>query len=248
MVDVAEAELSAGRTSPPVGDSGWVSIRGLSKAFPAASGGPVRALSEVDLDVRRGVAVALTGPSGSGKSTLLHLLGAMLPADSGRIVVDGEDVAAMRRRELVTYRRTVGFVFQRFQLLPALSALGNVLAPVLPSRPGPDIRDRATQLLTRVGLGDRLDAVPSKLSGGQQQRVAIARALLSRPRLLLADEPTGNLDSATGSQILDLLLEARDQDGVTLVVATHDVAVAERCGRVVALRDGRISSDRVASP
>jgi putative ABC transport system ATP-binding protein len=201
-------------------------------------------LSDVDLDIQRGAAVALTGPSGSGKSTLLHLLGAMLPADAGRIVVDGQDVAAMRRRELVSYRRTVGFVFQRFQLLPALSALGNVLAPVLPSRPGPEVQDRAAQLLTRVGLADRLDAVPSKLSGGQQQRVAIARALLSRPRLLLADEPTGNLDSATGSQILDLLLEARDQDEVTLVVATHDVAVAERCDRVVALRDGKITSDQ----
>ena len=241
---MAGAELSAGQTTPAAGDSVLVSVRELSKAFPAASGGPVRALSDVDLDIQRGAAVALTGPSGSGKSTLLHLLGAMLPADAGRIVVDGQDVAAMRRRELVSYRRTVGFVFQRFQLLPALSALGNVLAPVLPSRPGPEVQDRAAQLLTRVGLADRLDAVPSKLSGGQQQRVAIARALLSRPRLLLADEPTGNLDSATGSQILDLLLEARDQDEVTLVVATHDVAVAERCDRVVALRDGKITSDQ----
>jgi putative ABC transport system ATP-binding protein len=220
-----------------------VSIHQLSKTFLGAADQAVSALSDVDLDIPPGAVVGLMGPSGSGKSTLLHLIGAMLPPDSGTILVDGEDITAMRRKQLVEYRRTVGFVFQRFQLLPALSVLGNVLAPVLPMRPGTEVRDRAVELLTRVGLQDRLDAVPSKLSGGQQQRVAIARALLNQPRLLLADEPTGNLDSTTGAQILDLLLEARDHDDVTVVVATHDADVARRCDRVVRLRDGEIVSN-----
>lgn len=237
------AESSPTHQTAAINEADLVSIRDLGKGFPTASGEPVRALSDVDLDISRGAVVALMGPSGSGKSTLLHLLGAMLPADSGRILVDGQDIVTMRRHDLVAYRRTVGFVFQRFQLLPALSVLGNVLAPVLPMRPGKDVRDRAVQLLGRVGLADRLDAVPSKLSGGQQQRVAIARALLSRPRLLLADEPTGNLDSTTGRLIIDLLLEARDRDEVTVVIATHDATVAERCDCVVALSDGRITGD-----
>lgn len=236
-------ESSPTHQTAAINEAVLVSLRDLCKGFPTASGEPVRVLSDIDLDISSGAVVALMGPSGSGKSTLLHLLGAMLPADSGRILVDGQDIVAMRRRDLVAYRRTVGFVFQRFQLLPALSVLGNVLAPVLPMRPGKDVRERAVQLLDRVGLADRLDAIPSKLSGGQQQRVAIARAVLSRPRLLLADEPTGNLDSTTGRQILDLLLEARDQDEVTVVIATHDAAVAERCDGVVALSDGRVVGD-----
>lgn len=214
----------------------------VSRSFGTPGGDLVHAVRDVDLTVSKGEAVAFMGPSGSGKSTLLHLLGAMLSPDSGSIRVDGEDVAAMSRRELVAYRRTVGFVFQRFQLLPALSALGNVMAPVLPYRKARRVRPEAMGLLDSVGLGDRTDAVPAKLSGGQQQRVAIARALVNTPRLLLADEPTGNLDSDTGGRIIDLLLAARDRDQVTVVIATHDESVADRCDRVVRLHDGRLVS------
>ncbi|MGI8694655.1 MAG: ABC transporter ATP-binding protein, partial [Geodermatophilaceae bacterium] len=233
------AEQDSGRDRPTAVEP-LVLMDSVSRYFPNPSGEPVRALVDVSLQIEAGEVVAFMGPSGSGKSTLLHLLGAMLPPDSGRIVVGGSDVAAMKRGELVAYRRTIGFVFQRFQLLPALSALGNVMAPVLPYRRGREVRPRAAELLETVGLGERTDAVPAKLSGGQQQRVAIARALINTPRLVLADEPTGNLDSDTGAQIVDLLLKLRDDDGVTLVVATHDEAVASRCDRVVRLRDGRV--------
>jgi len=221
-------------------DEPLVRMEDVSRSFPSPSGEAVHALVEVSVEIDAGAVVAFMGPSGSGKSTLLHLLGAMLPPDSGRIMVGGSDVAQMRRKDLVAYRRRIGFVFQRFQLLPALTALGNVMAPVLPYRRSREIRPRATELLQTVGLGDRTDAIPAKLSGGQQQRVAIARALINSPRLVLADEPTGNLDSETGAQIVDLLLKLREDDGVTLVVATHDQAVAARCDRVVRLRDGRV--------
>lgn len=234
-------ETPTGRHEVALGEP-LVRVDGVGKEFRGAAGQPVRALSGIDVQVAAGEAVAFMGPSGSGKSTLLHLLGAMLPPDSGRILVDGADVAALRGRALVAYRRRVGFVFQRFQLLPTLPALGNVMAPVLPYRRGRSVRVQAAELLARVGLEDRLDATPAKLSGGQQQRVAIARALINSPRLVLADEPTGNLDSDTGRQILDLLLELRDEDGLTVVMATHDEAVADRCDRVVRIRDGQIDT------
>jgi putative ABC transport system ATP-binding protein len=146
----------------------------------------------------------------------------------------------LSRRALADHRRTVGFVFQRFNLLPALTALDNVLAPVLPY--GPD-DEHAAALLAAVGLAGREDALPSRLSGGEQQRVAIARALVNSPRLILADEPTGNLDSRTGREIVDLLLELQARDGITIILATHDPQVAARCGRVVRLIDGRVADD-----
>jgi putative ABC transport system ATP-binding protein len=200
----------------------------------------IRALDGVTLAVDAGASVAVSGPSGSGKSTLLQLLGALDRPDSGRVVVHGRDLGALSRRALAEYRRTVGFVFQRFNLLPALTALDNVLAPVLPY--GPD-DERAAALLAAVGLAGREDALPSRLSGGEQQRVAIARALVNSPRLILADEPTGNLDSRTGREIVDLLLELQAQGEITIVLATHDPQVAARCERVVRLIDGRVADD-----
>ena len=220
-----------------------VELHGVRKAFSTGDGVQVQAVDDVTLHLPAGSATALTGPSGSGKSTLLHLLGALDTVDAGQITVSGVDITALPRRRLPDYRRTVGFVFQRYHLLPALSALDNVLTPVLPYRTNFDKTARARELLEKVGLSGRDDALPSKLSGGQQQRVAIARALIGGPRLLLADEPTGNLDSRTGAGILDLILQLRETNGMTVVMATHDAGAAARLGRVVRLRDGKIVED-----
>ncbi|WP_067124802.1 ABC transporter ATP-binding protein [Microtetraspora malaysiensis] len=220
-----------------------VSLRSVTRKYASAV-----ALDEVSLDVEPGSAVALMGPSGAGKSTLLHLVGAMDPPDAGEIVVDGERVHDLSRRGLDRYRRRIGFVFQRFHLLPALSVLDNVLAPVLPRRVDFDRRARAMELLEAVGLADRASALPSRLSGGQQQRVAIARALIARPPLLLADEPTGNLDSATGHEIVDLLLTLREAHGMTMLMATHNPELAAVCDRVVRMKDGKVVSDERLTP
>jgi putative ABC transport system ATP-binding protein len=224
-----------------------VSFSLVSKTYRTGAGLPVRALAEVTLEIPPGQAVAVTGRSGSGKSTLLHLAGAMDTPDSGTLTVDGHDLGTMSEAQRTCYRRGTGFVFQRFHLLPALTACDNVAAPVLPFRTGYDKRARARDLLAAVGLAGREHDLPSRLSGGQQQRVAIARALVGDPRLLLADEPTGNLDSATGAQILDLLFAVRRDRGLTLVLATHDLAVAARCDRVIQLQDGAVSTDAVTA-
>jgi putative ABC transport system ATP-binding protein len=215
-----------------------LSVDGLTKRFQ-----DIVAADELSLEIAAGSFTAVTGPSGSGKSTLLHLVGAIESADAGKITVDGVEVTALRRRRLSEYRRTVGFVFQRYHLLPALTALDNVIAPVLPFKVGFDKRERARELLDAVGLAGRERALPSQLSGGQQQRIAIARALIGAPRLLLADEPTGNLDSANGGQILDLLLELREQRGMTVLLATHEQHIAARCDRLIRLADGKLVED-----
>ncbi|AWS41171.1 ABC transporter ATP-binding protein [Streptosporangium sp. 'caverna'] len=220
-----------------------VSLRGISRAY-----GSTRALDEVSLEVEAGQAVAFMGSSGAGKSTLLHLVGAMDLPDGGEIHVAGERVDILGRRGLDRHRRRVGFVFQRFHLLPALSVLDNVLAPVLPRRVDFDRRARARELLGSVGLTGRERALPGELSGGQQQRVAIARALIGHPPLLLADEPTGNLDSVTGQEIVDLLFSIREEYGMTMLIATHNPEVAAACDRVVRMRDGRIVGDDRVTP
>ncbi len=220
-------------------DRGYaVVVRGLCRTYRTPGGVPIEALRGVDLDLAAGSVTALTGPSGSGKSTLLHLLGGMDTPDAGSISVDGLGLQSLSRSRLVGYRRTVGFVFQHFALLPALTARDNVLLPVLPYKVGFDRNQRADELLAEVGLAGREGALPSQLSGGQRQRVAIARAMMGTPRLLVADEPTGNLDSATGTEIMDLLLGLRDQRGLTIVLGTHDETLAARCDRTVHLRDG----------
>jgi putative ABC transport system ATP-binding protein len=200
----------------------------------------VVALDGVSFFVAPGSLVAVMGPSGSGKSTLLHLIGAMDEADEGRVLVGDYEVTKLTRREQPGYRRRIGFVFQRFHLLPALTALDNVAAPLLPYETEFDKHERARNLLAAVGLGGREDALPAELSGGEQQRVAIARALVNEPILLLADEPTGNLDSQTGAEIMELLLHLRARHGMTAIVATHDAVVASACERIIRLRDGRI--------
>jgi putative ABC transport system ATP-binding protein len=217
-----------------------VTLRGATRRYPGLT-----ALDAVDLEIGDGAAVAVTGPSGSGKSTVLHLLGGMDRPDEGTVEVDGKDLTA---RQLDAHRRRVGFVFQRFHLLPALTVLDNVLAPVLPRRVDFDRRARAMELLEAVGLAERANALPSELSGGQQQRVAISRALINRPGLLLADEPTGSLDSVTGREIIDLLLSLRERYGMTMLVATHDAEVAASCDRIVRLHDGRIVADEQVAP
>jgi putative ABC transport system ATP-binding protein len=202
------------------------------------------AVSGLDLHVPAGSIVAIVGPSGAGKSTLLHLIAGVERAGSGRITVGDVEVTNLSQRRLPAYRRQIGLVFQRYHLLPALSVVDNVAAPLIPDRSVPDKLARAKAALAQVGLLDRALARPGELSGGQQQRVGIARALVGRPGLLLADEPTGNLDSRTGDEILDLLLHLRDENGTTILVATHSSAVAARCDRVVRLRDGAIVDDR----
>jgi putative ABC transport system ATP-binding protein len=224
------------------GSGARIHIGGLSKRY-ANGDAAVVALRRVTLSVEPGTMLAVTGPSASGKSTLLHLVGAMEVADAGRIVVGDYEVTSLSRREQTAYRRRIGFVFQRFHLLAALTALDNVAAPLLPYRTDFDKHERAAELLRAVGLADRGASLPSELSGGQQQRVAIARALVNDPILLLADEPTGNLDSQTGTEIMDLLLELRQRRGMTVIVATHDPVIASRCDRVVRLFDGRVLDD-----
>ncbi len=216
-----------------------VAIEGLSKRYQTGHGS-ITALDDVSLSIPASAAIGIVGPSGSGKSTLLHVVGAMDLSDEGHVRVGDVEVTTLDRKQQVAYRRTIGFVFQHFHLLPVLTALDNVAVPVLPYATEFDKLERAAQLLAAVGLAGREDALPSRLSGGEQQRVAIARALINEPRLLLADEPTGNLDTHTGSEIVELMLRLRDERGMTLIVATHNQLVAARCDRVVRLLDGRV--------
>ena len=204
----------------------------------------VEALQSIDLDVKKGEMLAIVGPSGSGKSTLMNLIGCLDTPTSGTYELGGENVAGVTRDQLAEIRnRRVGFVFQNFNLLPHISALENVELPMLfGGVPVKQRRERATELLTRVGLGDRVDHKPTELSGGQMQRVAIARSLAMDPDIVLADEPTGNLDTSSGSDIMSIFTDLWKQ-GRTLVVITHDPGLAKRASRVVEVRDGRITAD-----
>lgn len=224
-----------------------VTIKGLVKRFGSAQN-TIAAIDGIDLEIVTGQRVALTGASGSGKSTLLHLLGAIERADEGVITVGEQEITGLGRKQLARFRQSIGFVFQSFHLLPALTALDNVLMPVLPRRVDFDREERARELLDAVGLKGRHRAVPGQLSGGQQQRVAIARALIGQPSVLLADEPTGALDSATSDAIMDLLCALADERECTLIIATHEESVADRADRTLVLRDGRISADTGRAP
>jgi len=205
-------------------------------------------LRDVDLEIPAGQRVAVAGPSGSGKSSLLLLLAGLERPGAGRVAVDGTDLATLDRDALADLRRDrIGIVFQSFHLLPSLSALDNVALP-LQIAGARDALPRARSLLQRVGLGQRLDHYPSQLSGGEQQRVAIARALVHRPRVLLADEPTGNLDDHTGALVRDLLFELHADSGSTMVLVTHDLDFAARCDRVLHLHDGRLHERVPATP
>lgn len=211
--------------------------------------GGVEALRGVTLHIAGGEFVALCGPSGSGKSTLLHLLASLDLPTSGRLLVDSVDTSSLRGRELAAFRRErIGLIFQGFHLLPALTALENVMAPLLPYRPVRELRERARLLLSQVQMEGRANHLPGELSGGEQQRVAIARALIARPRLLLADEPTGSLDSATGFTVMELLQELQRASAMTLVVVTHDSRVAALARRTLEIEDGILAPQVPAAP
>jgi putative ABC transport system ATP-binding protein len=220
-----------------------IEVRGLTKtiATPTHS---VEILKGIDLEIPRGQFAAIMGPSGSGKSTLLGLLAGLDAPTSGQIVLDGEDITDLEEDQLALLRgRKIGFVFQSYHLIPTLTAQENVMLPVELSGNSSDGTERARELLDSVGLLDRRDHYPVQLSGGEQQRVALARAFVGRPPILLADEPTGNLDTANGRVVLELLVTLNHRERTTLVLVTHDQQISEQADRRITLRDGRIVSD-----
>jgi len=228
-----------------------IAARGLTKDY-ASGGRPLRVLDGVDLSVEAESFVAIVGPSGSGKTTLLGLLAGLDEPTAGSVVLADQDLSALTEDGRAMFRaENVGFVFQTFHLLPTLTARENVMVPMelLGRAPnGGSIGERAKELLGRVGLGDRLDHYPSQLSGGEQQRVALARAFANAPRILFADEPTGNLDRTTGGSIVELLEELNRDLRTTLVLVTHDLSLAARARRTVSIADGRIVSGEAGAP
>ena len=220
--------------------------RSLTKSIDTGSH-RVEILRGIDLSIPAGQFVAIMGASGSGKSTLLGLLAGLDSATSGSIILDGADITTLREDDLALVRgRKIGFVFQSYQLIPTLTAEENVLLPYELS--GGDVASgtlRARELLEAVGLADRMDHYPVQLSGGEQQRVALARAFMAKPPVLMADEPTGNLDSVNGAHVLELLLSLNQREGTTLVLVTHDQALATRADRIITLRDGQVVADEL---
>lgn len=236
-------------TPEPVGSKtdAVIDLQSISRTYYKPDGSIlVEALSSVDVSIGRGEYVAIMGASGSGKSTMMNIVGALDRPTSGSCLISGTDIASLSDQDLSSIRgRRIGFVFQAFNLISQLTITENVEVPLFyQDIPRLDRVQRANQMLQRVGLGDRLGHRPKELSGGQQQRVAVARALVTNPDLLLADEPTGNLDSKTGNAILELLDELH-QEGLTIVMVTHDDKIADRCERIIRLSDGEIESDEL---
>lgn len=217
----------------------------LTKIYNPDTDIELRALNDVSLSIEKGEFTAIVGPSGSGKTTLLNIIGGLDHAEEGRVIIDGTEITKMRESELIDFRlNNIGFVFQAYNLIPVLTASENVgYVMLMQKRPKKEIEQRVKELLIDVGLGDKMDKRPGHLSGGQQQRVAVARALASKPKFILADEPTANLDSKSTSDLLDIMLNLNEQEGTTFVFSTHDQRVIDRARRVITLEDGKIVSD-----
>ena len=221
-------------------------VERLTKTYRTAAGGDLTVLREVSFDIRAGASVAIVGPSGSGKTTLLGLCAGLDRPSSGTVGIAGESIGEMNEDARALVRNAhVGFVFQNFQLIPTLTALENVLVPV--ELAGDSTREpEARELLGRVGLGARCDHYPVQLSGGEQQRVALARAFMNRPKILFCDEPTGNLDGDTAHAMVELIFGLNREKGTTLVLVTHDLELAKKCGRIIRLKSGAVVSDEMA--
>lgn len=224
--------------------SSLISLKKVTKSYKLGDDVIIEALRGVDLEIKKGEFVAIVGPSGSGKSTLMHMIGILDKPSTGSVFLDGREIGKLKEEELAVLRnKYIGFVFQAFNLLAKTTATDNVELPLIYSGVKKEERKkRAIAELTQVGLGERLDHTPSQLSGGQQQRVAIARALVTKPRLILADEPTGNLDSKSGVEII-ALLKSLNKSGNTIVLVTHDMETARNAKRIVSIKDGLIVSD-----
>ncbi|QYJ91198.1 ABC transporter ATP-binding protein [Shewanella halotolerans] len=223
-----------------------IAIQALTKIYNPESDFPVAAVKSLDLTIAQGEFVAIMGPSGSGKTTLLNMIGGIDSPSSGAVFIDGEDITHLSEQALIAFRRDhVGFIFQDYSLLPVLTALENVeFVMQLQGHSEAECRERAMALLTQVGLTAQKDKIPAKLSGGQQQRVAVARALAPRPRFVMADEPTANLDAKSTAELLDIMQSLNEQEGTTFIFSTHDPRVIARAKRVIVFEDGRLVEDR----
>ena len=221
----------------------WISAENLHRGYSVGKK-RIEVLHGIDLQIQRGEKVFLCGPSGAGKTTLMYILAGLEQPEQGKVWVDGQNLYALSRRQQARVRnKWMSYIFQNYYLMPELTALENVMVPAMIS--GKDSVDKARESLERVGLGNRIDHLPAELSGGEQQRVAIARALVNSPQVIFADEPTGNLDSRNGAQVMEMLLALSAEDGATLVVVTHDEALAVNGDRKLVIKDGVISEDAV---
>lgn len=219
-------------------------VQNLSKIYNEGTPGEVKALDDVSFGIIAGKMIGIVGPSGSGKSSLLNIMGCMDSATYGKVFIEDVEITALPERNLSDIRKhKIGFIFQDFLLIPTLTALENVLLPLIPSGITKIDREKASSILEKVGLGERVNHKPKELSGGEKQRVVVARALIQSPSIILADEPTGNLDSKTGIEIIDLLRKLNAELGVTVIVVTHDHSVMERLDQKVTLQDGKIKFD-----
>jgi ABC-type lipoprotein export system ATPase subunit len=225
-----------------------VQVDGVSKVYKG-EGVETHALLNVTVEFQQGEFVSVVGSSGSGKSTLLSVIGTLDQPTAGNILFESKDVTEFSQREMADFRfENIGFIFQQFHLIPTMTALENVMAPLFSRKVPYDKKQRAKELLESIGLGDKLHSLPSQLSGGQQQRVAIARALVHEPKWLLADEPTGNLDTETGELIFHIIKSLNKEKGCGVIFVTHDSELAEKADRIIEMKDGRIVSDRVVEP
>ncbi len=222
-----------------------IKLKSVSKRYHMGDSVVVHALDKVDLHIKKGEFSGIVGSSGSGKSTLLHIIGGLDRPDDGEVIWEGQNIFKLNDRQLADFRnRKIGFVFQQFHLLPKTSVLENTLLPAMYSQcRDEDCRQRAVKILKRLGMGNRLNHYPNELSGGQQQRVAIARALINQPEVIFADEPTGNLDSKSGLNIVKVLKQLNNDEKITVVIVTHDLDLAAETRRIIKMKDGKIISD-----